>query len=235
MRLNAVIFDLDGVITDTAEYHYLGWQRLADEEGLIFNRKINEGLRGLSRLASLMVILDVNLRKVSQGDIEEWMDRKNRYYTKSLEKITPDDLLPGAMNLIQEMKAAGIKVAIGSASKNAATVIQRLGIRSLIDIVSDGYSTERSKPAPDLFLHTAAALEVNPAFCAVFEDAEAGIEAALSAGMWAIGLGPQSRVAQAHVRYDDLSGVYLSSVLQDLESAEWFVVEPSFELSNSAS
>src|SRR5262245_25524390 len=124
MRLDAVIFDLDGVITDTAEYHYLGWQRLADEERLAFDRDINDQLRGISRRESLQIILEVNGRIASEEQIFIWMERKNRYYVESLEKISRRDLLPGAVELIKELRSAGLNVGIGSASKNAHAVIQ---------------------------------------------------------------------------------------------------------------
>lgn len=229
MDLQAVIFDLDGVITDTAEYHYRGWQRLADEEGLRFNREINERLRGVSRRASLEIILAENNRAATEEEIAEWLERKNAYYIASLDDITPADLLPGAVEFIQELRAAGIKTALGSASKNARSVIERLGIADLLDVIADGYSVERTKPAPDLFLWAADKLGVAPAFCAVVEDAEAGIDAALAAGMWAVGLGPQERVGHAHLRFPDLQGVTLAAVLAGLEDAAWTVAEAAFD------
>lgn len=229
MHLQAVIFDLDGVITDTAEYHYRGWQRLADEEGMRFNREINERLRGVSRRASLEIILAENNRVATEEQIAEWLERKNNYYMASLDDITPADLLPGAVEFIQELRAAGIKTALGSASKNARSVIDRLGIADLLDVIADGHSVERTKPAPDLFLWAADKLGVAPAFCAVVEDAEAGIDAALAAGMWAIGLGPQERVGHAHVRFDSLQGVTLAAVLARLEDASWTVAEAAFD------
>lgn len=152
MVLAGVIFDLDGVITDTAEYHYRAWQRLADEEGLRFDRAMNERLRGVSRRASLEIILAENNRRVSEAQMAEWMERKNAYYVASLAEVTPADLLPGAVPFIRELRDAGIRVALGSASKNARIVLERLGIAHLFDVVADGTSVERTKPAPDLFL-----------------------------------------------------------------------------------
>ena len=229
MELRAVIFDLDGVITDTAEYHYRSWQRLADEEGMRFSREINERLRGVSRRASLQIMLDENGRAATEGEIAEWMERKNAYYVASLDEITPADLLPGAVDFIRELRAAGIKTALGSASKNARSVIDRLSIAGMLDVIADGYSVDRPKPEPDLFLWAASQLGVAPADCAVVEDAEAGIDAALAAGMWAIGLGPQERVGHAHVRFDSLSGVTLAGVQAGLEDAAWTVAEPAFD------
>ncbi len=229
MELRAVIFDLDGVITDTAEYHYRAWQRLADEEGMPFDRTVNEQLRGVSRRASLEIILKHAGVTRDEPTIAEHMERKNRYYVDMLGEITPDDLLPGARELIEELRAAGVKVAIGSASKNTPTVLDRLGIRGLMDAVADGNNVHEPKPAPDVFLKAAELLGVPPAFCAVIEDAAAGIDAALNAKMWAVGLGPAERVGHAHARFDSLQGVTLASLRAALENASWTVSESAFD------
>jgi beta-phosphoglucomutase len=203
--IRGVIFDLDGVLTDTSEFHYLGWQRLADEEGLPFDRQANEALRGIARRDSLLRLLDG--RPATEEEIREMMARKNRYYQQYIEDVTPENLLPGALSLLKELRAARVKVAIGSASKNAATVIERLGIGDLVDVISDGYSVEQQKPAPDLFLHAADQLRLPPGQCVVVEDAASGVEAALAAGAWAVGIGPQERVGKAHVVLPDLRDV----------------------------
>ncbi|PMB18234.1 beta-phosphoglucomutase, partial [Fischerella thermalis CCMEE 5319] len=208
--IRGFIFDLDGVLTDTAEYHYLAWQKLADEEGLPFSREANEALRGVSRRESLLYI--VGDRKYSEAQLQEMMDRKNRYYVESIQNISPQDLLPGVVTLLDELKQAGIKIALGSASKNARTVIEKLGIANRIDAIADGYSVQRPKPAPDLFLYAANQLGLEPAQSVVVEDAEAGIEAALAGGMWAIGLGPASRVGAAHIVLPSLAGVHWSDL-----------------------
>ena len=226
MKLEAIIFDLDGVITDTAEYHYRAWQRLADEEGLPFNRQVNEHLRGVSRRSSLEIILAG--RPATEAEIAELTERKNRYYVAMLAGVTPADLLPGAVDLLRELRAAGVKVGIGSVSKNAHTVLDRLGICDLLDAIADGFSAERSKPAPDLFLKAAEMLGVRPAFCAVVEDAAVGVDAALAAGMWAIGLGPASRVGHAHARFESLAGVTLAAIRTALQDAAWTIAEPIF-------
>ncbi len=204
-EIRGVIFDLDGVLTDTAEYHYRGWQKLADEEGLPFNREANEALRGVSRRESLMHI--IGNRHYSESKIQEMMDRKNRYYVESIEDITSKDLFPGVLQLFDDLKQAGIKIAIGSASKNARTVVEKLGIGDKVDAIADGYSVDRPKPAPDLFLFAANLLGLQPAQCVVVEDAAAGVEAALAAGMFAVGIGPESRVGAAHVVLPGFSGV----------------------------
>ncbi|HET7087853.1 MAG TPA: beta-phosphoglucomutase [Anaerolineae bacterium] len=217
MSIRAFIFDLDGVITDTAEYHYRGWKRLADEEGLPFTREDNEHLRGVSRRESLMLILKG--RVYPEDKLQEMMERKNRYYLDYIKDITPRDLLPGAKELLEEIRAAGLKIALGSASKNAGEVIDRLGIRSLFDAISDGYSVARQKPAPDLFLHAAAQLGSPPSECVVVEDAAAGIEAAKAGGFRSVGLGPVERVGSADAVFPNLTGVHLSDLLEALRGA----------------
>ena len=211
MTIKAFIFDLDGVLTDTAEYHYRGWKRLAEELGIPFSRDDNEALRGIPRRASLMAVLKG--RAFPEAQILEMMERKNLYYLEFIREISARDLLSGARELLIEMRAAGLKTALGSASKNAAEVIQRLGIESLLDVISDGYSVERQKPAPDLFLHAAAQLRFPPAECVVVEDASAGIEAARAGGFRCIGLGPRERVSGADVIYPALSEVHLPELL----------------------
>lgn len=203
--IQGFIFDLDGVLTDTAEYHYLAWQKLADEEGIPFSREANEALRGISRRASLMLIL--GQREYSEEQILDMMERKNNYYVELIQHITPQDLLPGAEALLDELRQAGIKIAIGSASKNAHTVIEKLGIADKIDAIADGYSVKKPKPAPDLFLYAAEQLNLKPAECVVVEDATAGVEAALAAGMWTIGIGPKERVGIAQIVLPNLAGI----------------------------
>ncbi len=209
-----VIFDLDGVLTDTAEYHYLAWQKLADEEGIPFDRQANEGMRGVARRESLLQMLGD--RQVSAAKFSEMMERKNRYYLELIQGISPVNLLPGARELLADLRQAGIKIGIGSASKNARAVIQRLGIADQIDAIADGYSVEKAKPAPDLFLYAANLLGLLPVQCVVVEDATVGVEAAKLAGMWAIGLGPVERVGEADLVLPSLAGTSWSSLLTKL-------------------
>ena len=215
MNIRGFIFDLDGVLTDTAEYHYRGWKRLADDEGIPFDREENEALRGISRRESLLML--VKGRIYSEEQIKEMMDRKNRYYVESIRAITPRDLLPGVKGLLEEVRAAGMKTAIGSVSKNTGEVVKRLGIRSLLDAIADGYSVEWQKPAPDLFLHAATQLGLKPAECVVVEDAAAGVEAALNGGFHSIGLGPVERVGKAELVLPGLEGVHLPDILAALK------------------
>jgi beta-phosphoglucomutase len=211
--IQGVIFDLDGVLTDTAEYHYRSWQRLADEVGLPFSRQENEKLRGVPRRESLLHI--IGDRHFSEDQIQEMMARKNRFYEEFIQTISPRDLLPGALDLLKELRQQEIKIALGSASKNARTVVERLDITDYMDAIADGYSVERSKPAPDLFLYAAQELGLSPADCIVLEDAASGIEAALAAGMIAVGLGPEERVGKADVVLPNLVGVHFADLLPE--------------------
>jgi beta-phosphoglucomutase len=213
--IKGFIFDLDGVLTDTAEYHYRGWKRLADEEGIPFTREDNETLRGIPRRESLMLILKE--RSYPEDRILQMMERKNNYYLDFIKEISPKDLLPGARELLEEIHAAGLKSALGSASKNAPDVVRRLGIADLLDAISDGNSVERQKPAPDLFLHAARQLNLTPAESAVVEDAAAGIQAARAGGFHTVGLGPRQRVGEADVIFPSLEGVHLNMLLSALE------------------
>jgi beta-phosphoglucomutase len=162
------------------------------------------------------LLLILKEREYSEEQILEMMERKNRYYLEFIRDITPHDLLPGARELLEEIRAAGLKSALGSASKNAAEVIERLGIADLLDAVADGHSVRVQKPAPDLFLYAAVQLGLPPSKCVVVEDAAAGIEAALAGGFRSIGIGPYERVAKADLVLPDLDGVHLSDLLDRL-------------------
>jgi kojibiose phosphorylase len=152
-------------------------------------------------------MLIIKNKKYSEAEIQEMLERKNRYYVEMISNITPQDVLPGAMALLDELRANNIKIAIGSASKNVQMVVERLGIADKVDAMADGYSTPQAKPAPDIFLCAADKLGLPPKQCVVIEDAAAGVEAALAAGMWAIGLGPSERVGAAHIVLPSLAGV----------------------------
>lgn len=211
-KIKAFILDLDGVITDTAEFHYKAWKKMADEEGIPFNREDNEKLRGVSRRKSMALILDG--REMKEEKIQKLMDRKNRYYNEFLENLSHDDLLPGAQELIDEIIRRGYKIAVASSSRNAKTVINNLEIEDLFETISDGHSVENSKPAPDLFLHTAQKIEVDSEKCVVIEDAKSGIEGALAANMIAVGVGPEDRVGKAHYRYDKVKDIDLNEIIE---------------------
>jgi beta-phosphoglucomutase len=208
----AIIFDLDGVLTDTSEYHYQAWKRLADEEGIPFTREENdEHLRGVSRRESLMYI--IRGRHYSEAQIQEMMDRKNRYYTEMIKSMTPNDLVAGGRDLLKEIRDAGIKTAIASSSKNAHTVLERLDIMNLFDGVADGNSVVNTKPAPDLFVYAAGMVRVPTTACLGVEDADAGIEAIKNAGMQALGIGPAERFHRADKVLPTLANMHLQDIL----------------------
>lgn len=194
----AAIFDLDGVLTDTAELHYQSWQRLMDELGIPFDRQANEALRGLSRVESLETILGERSRGFTPQQKEEIAGRKNQDYVSRVARMTPADLLPGAADLLRELRERGVAVAVASSSKNAQAVLVRLGIEALFDAVVDGNDVEESKPDPRVFLEAAERLGVEPSRCVVVEDATSGVAAALAAGMRVVGIGPPQRVGRAH-------------------------------------
>ena len=217
-QIRALIFDLDGVVTNTAEAHYLAWQRLATEGGLPFDRQANEKLRGISRRESLALIL--GKRSVSNEKADELMERKNRYYRELIARLKPSDVLPGALRLIDEAQARSLKVGLASASKNARDVLARLEITDHFDSIVDGYTPGAPKPAPDLFLASAASLGTAPDECVVFEDAADGVAAGEAAGMMTVGIGPTERVGAADVvLVDGFEHVNLDAVLDLLEQA----------------
>ncbi len=212
MSMQAVIFDLDGVLTDTAEGHYLSWKRLCDEAGIPFDRAMNEQLRGRRRADSLRLILGD--RQVDEATFEAMLVRKNAYYHEYLATLTPEALLPGIPALLEALDAAGIPYAVGSASRNARRVLAQLGILERFAFVGDGNTVARAKPAPDLFLAIADALAVLPTGCVVVEDAHAGVEAALRGGFGVVGVGPVERVGAAHVVVPDTAALSLD-ILQE--------------------
>jgi beta-phosphoglucomutase len=213
-RPQAIIFDLDGVLTDTSEYHYRTWKRLADEEGLPFTREDNDAhLRGVSRRESLMYIL--RDRQVSEERIQEMMERKNRYYTEMIESMRPSDLVPGGRQLLQDIRDAGIKMAIASASKNCRTVLERLDILHVFEGIADGNSVAHTKPAPDLFIYAAGMTVIPTTACLGVEDADAGIEAIKDAGMQALGIGPQERFHRADKVIPTLANMRLQDLLNE--------------------
>jgi len=213
-KIKGFIFDLDGVITDTAEYHYKSWKKLAEEEDLFFNREVNEQLRGVSRMDSLDIILDGKEMPAEQK--KEWTDRKNAYYQDYLGEITKADILDDMEEKLIKLKADGYKLAVGSSSRNARKVLKHLQITDIFDTIADGNSVENAKPAPDLFLHAAKNLGLEPEECVVLEDAESGVEAALAAKMKAVGVGPKARVGKAHLIYAAVGDMDFDEILEKL-------------------
>ncbi|MBR4721217.1 MAG: beta-phosphoglucomutase [Clostridia bacterium] len=181
--IKAVIFDLDGVIISTDDCHYEAWKKLADEEGIYFDRKINDRLRGVSRMASLEIVLEKSEKVYTEKEKAELTERKNNYYREFIKKLTPNDILPGVMDNLEELKQNGIKIAIGSSSKNTPIILKQIGLDGYFDAVSDGNNITHSKPNPEVFLKASEMLKIPPENCLVVEDADAGIEAGKKGGM----------------------------------------------------
>ena len=181
--IKAVIFDLDGVIVSTDDCHYRAWKKMADEEGIYFDREINNRLRGVSRMASLEIVLEKANREYSEKEKQEMAERKNNYYKELICELTPDDILTGVTEKLNELKENGIKIAIGSSSKNTPIILKQIGLERYFDAVSDGNNITHSKPDPEVFLKAAEMLGIAPEDCMIVEDADAGIEAGKRAGM----------------------------------------------------
>jgi len=212
-HMNAVIFDLDGVIVSTDNLHFLAWKRLADEQGIPFTRHDNERLRGVSRMESLAIILERASKVYSGAEKIEMAERKNRYYRALLTSLTPSAILPGVLPLMDALRGAGFKMAIGSSSKNAGAILKAIGLDEAFDAVADGTHITRSKPDPEVFLIAAQALGSSPRKCLVVEDADAGVEAALAAGMPVLAVGSAMKHPAATLRATDLSEVKLEDIM----------------------
>jgi beta-phosphoglucomutase len=187
--IRGFLFDLDGVLVDTAQYHFLAWQRMAAELGIHFGEAENEQLKGVSRAESLNRILAWGGKSLSDAEKQHWMTLKNEWYLELVRGMPADDYLPGAHEFLRASRAAGIKVALGSASKNAPLILERLGWIPLFDAMVDGNVVTASKPDPEVFLEGARRLGLKPEECVVFEDSEAGVEAARRGGMKVVGIG----------------------------------------------
>ncbi|MCM1031290.1 MAG: beta-phosphoglucomutase [Oscillibacter sp.] len=195
--MKGCIFDLDGVIVDTAKYHYLAWKKIADEFGFEFTLKDNERLKGVSRMASLDILLGIGGITLSEEEKLKVADRKNKIYLEYILKMTPEEVLPGVKEFLTALHGAGIKVSLGSASKNAKTILRQVGIEELFDAIADGTNVSKAKPDPEVFLKGAELLGLAPADCLVFEDAVAGVEAAHRGGMKCVGVGDPEVLCEA--------------------------------------
>lgn len=217
--IEAVIFDLDGVLVSTDEQHYQAWKRLAREEEIPFDRAVNESLRGISRMASLDIILEKAERQYEPATKKELAQRKNNLYVQLIQRLTPADMLPGAMSNLAELKAAGIRVAVGSSSRNTGEILSRIGLSGYFDAVADGNDITHSKPDPEVFLVAMNRLGQTPEQCLVVEDAEAGVEAALAAGMRVLGVGAAASSKKATHTVASLAHFSILQWIQELDKA----------------
>lgn len=217
MDLKACIFDLDGVIVDTAKYHFLAWRRLARELGFEFTADDNEALKGVSRMASLEILLKTGGIIKSEKEKEELAARKNGWYVEYISGMTPGEILPGSVRLLKQLRKEGIRTAIGSASKNALTILDGIKITELFDVVVDGNKIHKAKPDPEVFVRGAEELNLDPSCCIVFEDAQAGIEAAIAGGMKCVGVGNPTLLGKADLVIPDLRKITVKQ-LRNLKS-----------------
>ncbi len=219
----ALILDLDGVVTDTADQHEAAWRTMLAEHGLPFHLDAYERTRGRSRPDSLRELLAG--QEVADEAFEAMLERKNACYVAALDDLSLRDLLPGVLDLLLAAEARHWKVAIGSSSRNASTVLDSMGITDLFDAVADG-DAGAPKPAPDIFLAAARMIDVAPAACIVVEDAASGVDAAIAAGMRVVGVGPPERVGHAHIRVDTTSGLVLDDLEPRLRTVQPLAAQP---------
>lgn len=196
--VKACIFDLDGVIVDTAKFHYLAWRRLANELGFDFSEEDNERLKGVSRMDSLNILLEIGGKTLDDETKEELAQKKNEWYVELISDMDETEILPGVKHFLTSLKEAGIKISLGSASKNAKSILERIGLIGMFDAIVDGTDIDKAKPDPQVFLLGAKALNLDPSECVVFEDAQSGVDAAINAGMYVIGVGSEDTLGHAN-------------------------------------
>lgn len=199
MKIQACLFDLDGVIVDTAKYHYQAWRRLANSLGFDFSEEENEQLKGVSRVRSLEIILEMGGVQKTEAEREALAAQKNEWYLEFINEMTPAEILPGVVNFLDDLRERGMRIGLGSASKNAPRILERIELTPYFEAIIDGNKTTRSKPDPEVFLKGAKELDARPQNCVVFEDAPKGIDAALNGGFYAIGVGEPQNLGHAHL------------------------------------
>ncbi|WP_312137909.1 beta-phosphoglucomutase [Sphingobacterium sp.] len=212
MGLQACLFDLDGVLVDTAKYHYLAWKQLANSLGFDFTELQNEELKGISRVESLKKILKWGGLDFPEERQDELASLKNSWYVEMISEMKADEVLSGSFELLEELRENQIKIALGSASKNAQLILDNTGLTPYFDVIVDGNVVSKSKPDPEVFLKGAEMLHISPSGCVVFEDASAGVEAALRATMKAIGIGSPKELSKAHLVVGDLTKIQLKAI-----------------------
>lgn len=212
MKLEACLFDLDGVLVDTAKFHYLAWKQLANSLGFDFTTDQNEALKGVSRMDSLKKILHWGNLVLPKEKEEELATLKNQWYVEMITDMTESDILPGAIPLLDELKQQHISIGLGSASKNAPLILLKTGLMPYFDAIVDGTIVNKSKPDPEVFLKGAELLSKDPRSCVVFEDASAGVEAGLLANMKVIGVGSPIELSSAHIVVTNLTEIDLKSI-----------------------
>ncbi len=219
-KIKACIFDLDGVICDTAKYHFKAWRKLANELGFDFTEEDNEKLKGVSRVESLNLILSWGGFEENDDEVKAAMaDKKNGWYLEFITHMTPDETLPGVKNFLDDLKKRGIKIVLGSASKNSMMILERIELVHYFDAIIDGNKTARSKPDPEVFLLGAEAIGAKPNECIVFEDALKGVEAALDGGFYTVGVGNSDVLDEAHIVIPGFEYIDYGEVLEALSAS----------------
>lgn len=206
-KIKGCIFDLDGVIVDTAKYHYLAWSSLAKELGIAFNEDDNERLKGVSRMESLNIILSLGNKKMTLEEKELLADKKNKKYVECIDKLKEEEILPGVKEFLQELRNKGIKISLGSASKNSRFILDKLALKNYFDCIIDGNKISKAKPDPEVFLAAVREMELKSEECVVFEDALAGIRAAHNGGMKVIGVGSEENLSEADLVIKGFEGI----------------------------
>lgn len=215
--IKACIFDLDGVIVDTARYHFIAWRRLANSLGFDFSEEENEKLKGVSRMKSLELILEWGRIEKTEAEKEALAELKNGWYREYILKMDADEILEGVLPFLNHLEEKGIRMAVGSSSKNAMTILEQVGLKDRFEAIIDGSMATRTKPDPQVFTLGAEAMGVKPRECIVFEDAEKGIDAALAGGFYAVGVGNAGNLGHAHLVVPDFIGLTLEDILDVIQ------------------
>lgn len=214
--IKGFLFDLDGVIVETAIFHYQAWKRMANELGFDISEEFNEKLKGVSRTESLEIILNHGGVELSESKKIELATKKNEWYLELVSQMTEKDILEGIPEFFEQIKQTDIKIGLGSVSKNAKMILERVGLIEQFDVIIDGTKISKGKPDPEVFLKGAEELGFAPNECLVFEDAVAGVQAAKNAGMKAVGIGKPEVLTQADVVYPNLEGVKIDEILNTI-------------------
>lgn len=211
-QIKACLFDLDGVLVDTATYHYQAWKRLANQLGFDFTEEQNEKLKGISRMESLDIVLGWGKLVKTEQEKLALATLKNTWYVEMINKMEASEILPGVLQFLKSAKEDGLKLALGSASKNSSIILNRTGLLSYFDEIVDGNLVSKSKPDPEVFLKGAKLLGLNPEECVVFEDADAGVEAALAGNMKVVGIGNEGALKKANMVVANLGEITVKQV-----------------------
>lgn len=214
--IKAFIFDLDGVIVDTAKYHFQAWRRMANELGFDFSEKENEQLKGVSRMDSMNLILGWGGLELSEKDKVKWASQKNDWYVEAVDNMTPKEILPGVLPLLKDLRKKGYKIGLGSSSKNAVRALRKVRVLSYFNTIIDGTKTTRSKPDPQVFQMGAKRLRLTPKECIVFEDAQSGVEAALRGGFYAVGIGDPKHLGKAHLVLSSFENTTIEAIIESI-------------------